>query len=104
LQVYEVLSLCTVATICCNTASWHYEEIKSAVAWFSPIKPIHVEVTLYLGQTDPGGWDVESAGNVSRHRPRPIGSAVLTNGGTLGFELQTTAQNNTFLFISVLHI
>ncbi len=83
MQVYEVLSVCTVATTYYNTMSWHYEEIKSSVAWFSPIKlhkptiasdpthcacahdmsirPIQVEVTLYLGQTDPGSWDVESA-------------------------------------------
>ena len=63
--------------------SWHYEEIKSSVDWFLPIKfhkptiasdathcacahdmsirPIQVEITLYLGQTDPGSWDVETA-------------------------------------------
>jgi len=27
-----------VATTYYNTTSWHYEEIKSSVAWFSPIK------------------------------------------------------------------
>ena len=66
--------------------SWHYEEIKSSVDWFSPIKlckpaiaidptgpnhcacaqnmlvrPIQVEVTLYLGQTDPWSWDIQTA-------------------------------------------
>ena len=86
MQVYEVLSECTVAMTYYNTTSWHYEEIKSSVAWFSPIKlhnptiaidPTHcawahdmwirpiqveeVEVTLYFGQTDPGSWDVQSA-------------------------------------------
>jgi len=25
------------------------------------IRPIQIEVTLYLGQTDPGSWDVEYA-------------------------------------------
>jgi len=35
LQVYEVLSVCTVATTYYNITSWHYEEMKSSVAWFS---------------------------------------------------------------------
>src|SRR6218665_1314980 len=69
-HAYEVLSVCTTATTYYNTTSWHYEEIKSSVALFSPIKlrkpttasdPTHcvwahdvsirqiqVEVTLYL--------------------------------------------------------
>ena len=38
LQVYEVLSECTIATTYYSTMSWHYEEIKSCVDWFSPIK------------------------------------------------------------------
>jgi len=66
----------TFATTYYNTTSWHYEDIKSYVACFSPIKlhkstiiasdpihsacahdmsirPIKVEVTLYLGKIDP---------------------------------------------------
>jgi len=62
--------------------SWHYEEIHGSVDWFSTIKLhepivasdcacahdisnrlIQVEVSMYLGQTDPGpgSWDVETA-------------------------------------------
>jgi len=32
----------------------------------------------------------------------PIGSAILTHGEPLGFELQTTVHKSKFLFISVL--
>ena len=65
---------------CYDLLQRYHEEIKSSVAWFSRIKlhkptiasdrlsahvhktqPIQVEVTLYLGQTDPGRWDVELA-------------------------------------------
>ena len=64
--------------------SWHYEETKSSVDWSLPIKlrtsdpthcafahdmsirPIHVEVILYLRQTDPGRWDVEKAYSYSQ--------------------------------------
>ena len=63
--------------------SWHYEEIKNSQDWISPIKvhkptiasdqtlcacahdmtirPIQIEVTMYLNPTDPGSWDFEMA-------------------------------------------
>jgi len=84
LQVYEVLSVCTVATTYYNTMSGNYEEIKSSVPWFSPIKfrkpTLASDLThyacardmLHLGQSDPGSWDVESA--YSSDSPSPLSS------------------------------
>ena len=85
-----------------NTTSWHYEEIKSSAAWLSSIKllkptiasdpthcacahdisirPIKVEVTSYLGQTNPGSWDVESAHTMTYMHEIPC-----LWGGRLGY-------------------